>query len=126
VYRRALYEARRNDLDLNTSEAAILASLRREMGIAQVEHFLLEHHQDFREFWEKSDAFAHEETALVTAGILFMRDEQVLIPEEVAPAVWQTLGIDMPSDSARRLFGYLSSSELAEALDSVGGRPSGS
>src|SRR5262245_33379367 len=47
MYRSALYEARRNDLDLNSSEAALLAVMRRECGISQVEHFLIEHHRDF-------------------------------------------------------------------------------
>jgi hypothetical protein len=125
LYRQALYEARSNDLDLNSSEAALLALLRRKLGIAQVEHFLIEHHRDLREFWDKADCFAHEEIALLSAGIVFACEEKVLIPEEVAPATWQTLGIDMPTDSARRLFGYLSNSELAAALGQAGSRTSG-
>lgn len=126
LYRRALYEARRNDLDLNSSEAALLALLRRESAIAQVEHFLIEHHQDLREFWDKEDAFLHEEKALRSAGLLFVTEEQIVIPEEVAPAIWQTLGIDMPTDSARRLVAHLSNSELASALEVAGSRTSGS
>lgn len=125
LYRQALYEARQNDLDLNTSEAALLALLRRKLGVAQVEHFLIEHHRDLREFWDKADCFDHEENALRCAGIVFVCDEKVLIPEEVAPATWQTLGIDMPTDSARRLYGYLSNSELADALGRAGSRTSG-
>ena len=126
LYRRALYEARRNDLDLNSSEAALLALLRRESGVAQVEHFLMEHHQDLREFWDKDDPFTHETNALRSAGLLFVLDDRVVIPEEIAPAIWQTLGIDMPTDSARRLFAYLSNSELASALGGAGSRTSGS
>ena len=126
LYRRALYEARRNDLDVNASEAALLALLRREEGIAQVEHFLVEHHEDLREFWQKEDCFAHEENALRSAGLLFYFEEKVLIPEEVAPAVWQTLGIDMPTESARRLLGYLSNNEIAGVLEAAGSRTSGS
>jgi hypothetical protein len=125
LYRQAFYEARRNDLELNSSEAALLALLRRKLGVAQVEHFLIEHHRDLREFWDKADCFDHEENALHSAGIVFVRAEMVLIPEEVAPAVWQTLGIDMPTDSARRLFGYLSNGELAAALGQAGSRTSG-
>jgi hypothetical protein len=125
LYRRALYEARRNDLDLNSSEAALLALLRRESAIAQVEHFLIEHHEDLREFWDREDAFVHEKKALRSAGLIFVTEEHVVIPEEVAPAIWQTLGIDMPTDSARRLFGYLSNSDLAGALEVAGARTSG-
>lgn len=125
LYRQALYEARRNDLDLNSSEAALLALLRRKLGVALVEHFLIEHHRDLREFWDKPDCFEHEENALRSAGIVFAYDDKVLVPEEVAPAVWQTLGIDMPTDSARRLFVYLSNGELAAALGEAGSRTSG-
>ena len=125
LYRRALYEARRNDLDVNTSEAAVLAVLRRELGIAQVEHFLIEHHQDFREFWDRDDCLAHEENALTSAGLLFAHEGKVLIPEDLAPAVRQVLGIDMTLASSRRLFGYLESNELAAALEAAGSRVSG-
>jgi hypothetical protein len=125
LYRRALCEARRNDLDLNSSEAAILALLRRECGITQVEHFLIEHHHDLREFWDRPDSFQHEVRALRSVGLLFVSAGWYVLPEDVAPAVWQTLGIDMPTESARRLFGYLSNDELAVALRYAGARTSG-
>lgn len=126
LYRRTLYEARRNDLDVNTSESAILAVLRREQRITQVEHFLLEHHADLREFWDRENCYEHEEHALASAGIIFYSNGRVLIPEEIVPVVWQTLGIDMPTESARRLFGYLSNAELGNILDEAGSRTSGS
>jgi hypothetical protein len=125
LYRRSLYEARRNDLDINASEAVLLAVLRREQRISQVEHFLIEHHKDFHEFWNRDGNFAQEISALRYAGIIFLVNDRVLIPEEVAPAVWQTLGLDMPSESARRLLGYLTNSELAEVLEAAGARVSG-
>jgi ribosomal protein L40E len=125
LYRRSFYEARRNDLDINNSEAALLAVLRREQRISQAEHFLIEHHKDFHEFWNREGSFAQEINALRYAGIIFLVKDRVLIPEDVAPSVWQTLGLDMPSESARRLLGYLSNSELAEVLESAGTRVSG-
>jgi hypothetical protein len=125
LYKDALYEARRNDLDLNSSEASLLALLRKRLGVSQAEHYLVEHHRELREFWDKPDAFAHEEIALLSAGVVFFHEDKVLIPEELAPIVAQTLGIDMPTDSARRLFNYLSSTELAAALDQAGARVSG-
>jgi hypothetical protein len=125
LYRRSLYEARRNDLDVNASEAALLAVLRREQKISQVEHFLIEHHKDFHEFWNREGSFAQEVNALRYAGIIFLLNDRVMIPEEVAPAVWQTLGLDMPIESARRLFGYLSNSELVDVLEAAGARVSG-
>jgi hypothetical protein len=126
LYRKALYEARRNDLDLNASEAALLAVLRREERIAQVEHFLIEHHEDFKEFWDRDDSFVHELNALRAAGLIFVHEAKFIIPSDVAPAVWQTLGIDLTTDSARRLYEHLSNSELAEILDAAGMRSSGS
>lgn len=51
---------------------------------------------------------------------------QIVIPEEVARALWQSLGIDMPTESARRLFGHLSNGEFAEILEAAGSRISGS
>jgi len=125
LYRRSLYEARRNDLDVNASEAALLAVIRREQKISQVEHFLIEHHKDFHEFWNREGSFAQEVNALRYAGIVFLVNDRVMIPEDVAPAVWQTLGLDMPMESARRLFGYLSNSELADVLEAAGARVSG-
>jgi len=126
LYRRALYEARRTDLDINGSEAALLAVLRREQGISQVEHFLIEHHGDFREFWDKPDSLSHEENALRSSGLVFEIDGKLIIPEDVAPAVWQTLGVDMPTRCARRLFAHVSNTEAASILEAAGSRTSGS
>lgn len=125
LYRRALAEARRNDLDVNGSEAALLSLLRRETGIAQVEHFLIEHHRELRQFWEGDSCFGHEENALRSAGLLFVRDGCLVLPEDLVPAISQTLGIDMPVDAARRLLGYLSNAELATVLEAAGSRTSG-
>jgi hypothetical protein len=125
LYRRALHEARRSDLDLNNSEANILAVLRRESSVAQVEHFLIEHHADLREFWDREDAFGHELHAMVSAGVLFISDSRVVMPEELAPLVRHTLGIDMPTESSRRLLTHLSNQELYNALESEGSRTSG-
>jgi hypothetical protein len=126
LYRRALFEARRSDLDVNPSEAALLAVLRRESRIAQVEHFLIEHHQDLREFWDKDDSFFHEEKALRSAGLVFLQEGKYVIAQEVAPALFQTLGVDMPTDAARRLLSYLSSSDYSAALEQIGSRTAGS
>lgn len=126
IYRRVLYEARRNDLDIDPSERAILGVLRRELGIAQVEHFLIEHHANLREFWESEDCFTHELHALRSAGLIFVREEEVLLPEDVAPLVQQALGIEMSGTAARRLFQLFTSSELADSLYGLNAKTSGS
>lgn len=109
-----------------TARCALIRTNFRKTGIAQVEHFLIEHHKELREFWDKEDAFEHEQNALRSAGLLFVVNEKFVLPEDVTPAIWQTLGIDMPAEHARRLFSYLSSQELAEALERAGSRTSGS
>ena len=125
LYRRALYEARRNDLSLDASEAALLGVLRREQGISQVEHFLIEHHPDLQEFWDRPDCYERETNALLRSGLLFHSNGHAVIPEDVAPALWHALGLDMPTESARRLFSHLSNAEMADILGAAGSRVSG-
>jgi hypothetical protein len=125
LYRRVLYEARRSDLAIDASESALLGVLRREIGVTQVEHFLLEHHSDLQEFWNNERCFLHELHALRSAGLVFAREGTTLLAEDVAPLVRQALGIDMPTASARRLFAMLSSADLVEALGSVHAKTSG-
>lgn len=126
VYRKVLYQARSNDLMIDDSESAILGVLREELEVAQVEHFLIEHHSDLREFWRRDEAFVREMHALRSAGIIHVRDGKVILPEDLVRAVQLVLGIDMPRPSARRLFGHLSNAELREALGAVAAPISGS
>lgn len=126
VYRRVLYQARSNDRLIDASEAAILSVLRQELEIANVEHFLIEHHVDLREFWQQDGAFAGELLALRSAGLVFAHEGRTMIAADVAPAIRQVLGLDMPRDAARRLFGHLSGPELYDALANIGAPTSGS
>lgn len=126
LYRRVLYEARRNGIEIDPSESAILGVLRRELEIFHVEHFLIEHHADLQEFWKTDDAIDRETSALRVGGVIFEKDARFILPEDLAQLVQQALGIDMASVCAARLFTYLSSQELAEALGLVGARISGS
>jgi hypothetical protein len=126
VYRKVLYQARSNDLVIDDSESAILGVLREELEVAQVEHFLIEHHSDLREFWRRDEAFVREMNALRSAGIVHVRDGKVILPDDLVRAVQLVLGIDMPRPSARRLFGHLSNTELRDALGAVAAPISGS
>lgn len=126
VYRKVLYQARSNDLLIDASEAALLGVLREELDIPQVEHFLIEHHVDLREFWKQDQAFVRELHALRSAGLVYVRDGKTLLPEDLVQVVRNVLGVDMSATSARRLYGYLSNSELHEALAAIGAPTSGS
>ncbi len=120
LYRRVLLEARRNDLVLDASETAILGVLRRELDIRPVEHFLIEHHSDFHEFWAKEDAFLDEMNALRSCGLVFGHQGNVLLAEEVVPLVRQTLGFEMSDASRRRLFAHFSGGDLTDVLGTCG------
>lgn len=116
VYRRVLVEARRGDVQLDASETALLGALRRELGIRSVEHFLIEHHDDFREFWDKEHGFLNEMHALRSYGLLFAHQGNIVLAEEVVPLVRQSLGLEMPTANRRRLYERLTGSELGDAL----------
>jgi hypothetical protein len=126
LYRRVLVEARRNDLVLDASETAILGVLRRELDIRPVEHFLVEHHKDFHEFWANDDAFLTEMNALRSCGLVFGHQGNVMLAEEVVPLVRQTLGLEMPASNRRRALNLLSGAELGEVLGAVHLKTSGS
>lgn len=126
VYRRVLYQARSNDMLIDASEAALLSVLRHELGIPQVGHFLIEHHADLQEFWGQDQAFVRELHALRSAGLVYVRDGRTLIPDDLVQVVRNVLGLDMSTSSARRLYGYLSSQDLQEALQAIDAPTSGS
>jgi uncharacterized protein (DUF2267 family) len=126
LYRRVLAEARKNDVDIDPSESAILGVLRHELNISLVEHFLIEHHPDLQEFWRNDQCFLHEINALRSAGLVFGRGSDTVIAEDVAPVVAQALGIEMSTESARRLYALLPNSDLGDALARTSIKTSGS
>jgi hypothetical protein len=125
TYRRVLMEARRNDLQLDGSEMAILSVLRRELGIRTVEHFLIEHHVDFQEFWSRERGFLDETNALRSCGMIFGHEGNIILPEELVPLVRQALGLEMSTESRTRLFALLSASDLGDALGQLALKSSG-
>jgi hypothetical protein len=126
VYRRVLYQARSNDQLIDGSEAAILGVLRQELEVSQVKHFLIEHHADLREFWRQDGAFVRELHTLRSAGLVYVRDGNTLLPEDLASVIRNVLGLDMSSVAAPRLYGYLSNQDLYEALAAIHAPTSGS
>lgn len=126
VYRKVLYQARANDMLIDGSEAAMLGVLRQELDIPQVDHFLIEHHADLREFWKQDQAFVRELHALRSAGLVYVREGKTFLPEDLVQVIRNVLGVDMSATSARRLYGYLSNHELHEALAAIDAPTSGS
>jgi hypothetical protein len=126
VYRRVLYQARSNDLQIDSSEASILSVLRQELEVALVEHCLIEHHADLREFWRQEGAFLRELHALRSAGLVFVKEGKTLVPEDLVPSIRQVLGIDMSRPAARRLYQLLTAGDLQAGLKAIGAGTAGS
>jgi len=126
VYRRLLAEARRNGIDIDEHESAMLRVLRAELQIRLVEHYLIEHHVELSGFWDTNHAFLHELNAMRSVGLVFAHEGAIVMADDVAPMVRQALGIEMNRDDARRLYATLSSGQLSQALERLGLRTSGS
>jgi SAP domain-containing new25 len=126
IYRRVFWEARRSELTINESEAALLNVLRRELALTLAEHFLLEHHPDFHEFWLRENSFDYELFAFQSAGVLFRRGDDVLIPDDLRIFLQQAIGLEAPLSGCKRLLARLSSSDIARALEESGLKTAGS
>jgi hypothetical protein len=126
VYRRVLREARRTDIEMNASEVAVLGVLREELGVSHAEHYLLEHHAELRGYWQRDDAVLHELRALSAMGLVFERDGATALPQDLAPFVRRSLGLEMSADAARRLFALVTNADLGAALEAAGAKTSGS
>lgn len=126
LYRRILVEARRSDLHLDPSETAILAVLRRELGIHQVEHFLIEHHADLQPFWNEEHGFLRAMQLMRTGGLTFAVDGRLVLPEDVVAIVRQTVGLEMKTEARRRLLARISGQDATEILQDAGLKSTGS
>jgi hypothetical protein len=126
LYRRVLLEAWRSDFELDSSEIALLAVLRRELGLRNVDHFLIEHHADLQPLWDTDHAFLDVLNGLRSGGLAHVVDGALVLPAEVVPVVRQVLGIEASAGACRRLFDELSSSVLRDGLDAHRLKASGS
>ncbi|MFY2560013.1 SAP domain-containing protein [Corallococcus terminator] len=125
VYRHVLLEARRNELELDASEAALLGVLRRELKIRQVEHFLIEHHGDFYSFWNTDHAFLAALNGLRSSGVAYITNGSLVFPEDLVAIARQVLGIEAGADARKRLFERLSGNDTSAVLDAAELRTTG-
>jgi hypothetical protein len=120
IYRRVLVEAQRSDLELDPSEVKLLAILRVELGIRTVEHFLMQHHDDFHAFWRTEHAFLDAMRSMRDRGLAFVSDGQLRLPVDLVPSVRQVLGLEGTNASRRRLFEKLGNEDLKRGLEGAG------
>jgi hypothetical protein len=126
LYRRVLFEARRNDFILDSSETAILGVLRSELNVRQHEHFLVEYHADFHHLWRQPHAFLKQMSALRAHGLVFAHEGRLMLAEDVVPVIRKVLGFEMDPTARRRLFEKLTAKQLGDALAAADLRSSGS
>lgn len=126
LYRRVLLEAWGSDFELEPSEIALLSVLRRELGLRNVDHFLIEHHAGMRHLWDTDHAFLDVLTGLRSGGLAHVVEGCLVIPIDVVPVLRQVLGIEAGAAPMRRLYEQLSSAVLRTALEVHGLRSSGS
>lgn len=125
VYRRVLVEARRSDLELDPSEIKLLSILRVALGIRTVEHFLMEHHEDFHGFWRTDHAFLDVMRTMRGRGLAFMTDGRLSLPADLVPTVRQVLGMEGTLGSRKRLYEKINNEYLRSALEAAGLKLSG-
>jgi len=125
LYRRVLFEARRNDLVLDTSETAILGVLRAELAIRQHEHFLIEHHPDFHHLWKKPHSFFDQMSALRSRGLVFAHEGRLVLAADVVPVIRRVLGFELSPQAYRRLLDHFTGKQLGDALAEAGIKTSG-
>jgi hypothetical protein len=126
VYRKVLVEARRSDLELDPSEIKLLNILRMSLRIRTVEHFLMEHHEDFHAFWRTDHAFLDVMRTMRGRGLAFMAEGNLRLPEDLVPTIRQVLGLEGSLGSRKRLFERMVLEDLRRALEGVGLKLGGS
>jgi hypothetical protein len=126
LYRRVLCEARRSDMTLDASETALLAVLRHEIGMFQVEHFLSEHHLELQPFWNEEHAFLRSMERMRLAGLVFAVAGRLILPNDFVAIVRQVLGLEMSSAARRRLVDCISGQDAGEILQKAQLRAGGS
>ncbi len=126
VYRKVLVEARRSDLELDPSEIKLLAILRTALQIRTVEHFLMEHHEDFHAFWRTDHAFLDVMRNMRGRGLAFMSEGNLRLPTDLVPTVRQVLGLEGTFGSRKRLYEKVANEDLRRALEASNLKLSGS
>jgi len=111
-----LMEAWRSDSEIDSSELRLLSVLRAELGLRDVDHFLIEHHSEVQIYWNTDHAFLDALHGLRSGGIAYVVNGSLVIPRDILPIVGQVIGIELGTSPRRRLFELLSGSALAAAL----------
>jgi hypothetical protein len=125
LYINILKFAWESNLEIDASEAQLLESLRKELGIWTREHLLLEHHPDIRQLWENSGAYVSARNHLLLSGLVLTYENNYAIADEVVIQIRRAWGIDLEKEDYLRLLNLLKSEQLHTPLNNVGLQLSG-
>lgn len=125
LYINILKFAWESNLEIDASEAQLLESLRKELGIWTREHLLLEHHPDIRQLWENSGAYVTARNHLLLSGLVLTYENNYAIADEVVIQIRRAWGIDLEKEDYLRLLNLLKSEQLHTPLNNIGLQLSG-
>lgn len=126
LYLRILYAAWENEGSIDRSEALLLSSLRKELGLWAREHLLLEHHPTVRPLWQGPKAYDEARNHLLASGLVLTQADHYVVAEEVCQQIRSVWEIELEDPAYGRLLELLTGSQLREILDLVGLPLSGS
>jgi hypothetical protein len=125
LYTNILKFAWESNLEIDSSEAQLLESLRAELGIWNREHLLLEHHPDVRKIWDISGAYITARNHLLLSGLVLTYENNYAIADEVVLQIRRAWGIDLEKEAYTRLLNLLKNEQLQIPLGNVGLQISG-
>lgn len=118
LYLKLLQTAWESEGIIDASEAALLGTMREELGISFKEHIILEHDESLVGYWlQDNNFFERERNYLIKMGIIFPVENTFVIPETLVKHIRKTWGFSLTDEQYRRLFSALSNQELVEILE---------
>ena len=125
LYINILKFAWESNLEIDTSEAQLLESLRTELGIWTREHLLLEHHPDIRQLWDNSNAYITALNHLLLSGLVLTYENNYAIADEVVIQIRRAWGIDLEKEDYLRMLNLIKNEQLHTPLNNIGLQLSG-
>lgn len=116
LYQKILKTAWEDEV-IERSEALLLETLRKELGIWTREHLLLEHHTDIISISNFSSSFVTARNHLLLTGLVMTLEQNYILAEEVAIQIRRAWEIDLSNTSYKRLLAVLTKQQLYKILE---------
>lgn len=116
LYRKILIEAWRNDLRIDSNELSLLNVLRQELGLSQIDHFLIAQHEELIPYFREINTFDTVVKHLIDGCIIFLVKDEIIVPSELIGLIRESIGLFIDSSKFIRLLDLISSDSLSNAL----------